>query len=69
MYALKHNAHRSHVGSTVRYMDAWRQVAEVLFAVTPPEVLPFELCKQLLLETVRLLLRKVSGIYACNVSN
>lgn len=59
MYALKHNVHRSRVGSTVRYMDAWRQVCEVLFAVTPPEVLPFELRKQLLLETVHLLLRKV----------
>ncbi|XP_021914767.1 nuclear pore complex protein Nup205 isoform X2 [Zootermopsis nevadensis] len=59
MYALKHNVHRSHVGSTVCYMDAWRQVSEVLFAVTPPEVLPFELRKQLLLETVHLLLRKV----------
>ncbi|PSN57903.1 hypothetical protein C0J52_00218 [Blattella germanica] len=59
MYALKHNAHRSRLGSTVRYMDSWRQVAEVLFAVTPPEILPFELRKQLLLETVRLVLRKV----------
>jgi nuclear pore complex protein Nup205 len=59
LYALKHNAHRMRVGSTVRYMDAWRQVSEVLFAVTPPEILPFELRKQLLLETVRLLLRKV----------
>jgi nuclear pore complex protein Nup205 len=58
LYALKHNAHRTRVGSTVRYMDAWRQVSEVLFAVTPPEILPFELRKQLLLETVRLLLRK-----------
>lgn len=64
MYALKHNVHRSHMGSTVRYMDAWRQVCEVLFAVTPPEVLPFELRKQLLLETVHLLLRKVISFYA-----
>jgi hypothetical protein len=62
MYALKHNAHRSRAGSTVCYMDAWRQVCEVLFAVTPPEVLPFELRKQLLLETVHLLLRKVISI-------
>jgi hypothetical protein len=66
MYALKHNVHRSRVGSTVRYMDAWRQVCEVLFAVTPPEVLPFELRKQLLLETVHLLLRKVISICAKN---
>ncbi|KAJ4431675.1 hypothetical protein ANN_20275, partial [Periplaneta americana] len=59
LYALKHNSHRSRMGSTVRYLDAWRQVTEVLFAVTPTEVLPFELRKQLLLETVRLILRKV----------
>jgi hypothetical protein len=64
MYALKHNVHRSRVGSRVRYMYAWRQVCEVLFAVTPPEVLPFELRKQLLLETVHLLLRKVISFYA-----
>jgi hypothetical protein len=53
-------------------MDAWRQVCEVLFAVTPLEILPFELRKQLLLETVHLLLRKVISIYAkkyikCNI--
>ncbi|CAG2060262.1 unnamed protein product, partial [Timema podura] len=58
-YALKYNNHRSYTTSTVEYMDAWRQVMEVLCAVTPPDIFPVDPRMILLLEIIHVLLKKV----------
>lgn len=58
-YAVKHNRQRRKASATVQYLDAWRQTAEVMFAVAPIECLPFEMRFILLLELISELLTKV----------
>lgn len=60
MYAVKLNKQRRVSAATIHYLDAWRQVAEVMFSVAPSETLPFDLRFPLLLGLIHELLSKVN---------
>ncbi|XP_075229968.1 nuclear pore complex protein Nup205 isoform X2 [Lycorma delicatula] len=58
-YALKQNLQRNMAASTTHFLDAWRQVTEVMFAVALSDSLQFETRFCLLLEILHELLNKV----------
>ncbi|XP_054275578.1 nuclear pore complex protein Nup205-like [Macrosteles quadrilineatus] len=58
-HAVRQNQQHHLASATVQYLDAWRQVTEVLFSVAPTESLPFPLRFSLLLQTIFELLTKV----------
>lgn len=58
-YCVKHNRQQLMASAKVQYLDAWRQVAEVLFSVAPNDSLPFSLRFSLLLHIIFELLTKV----------
>ncbi|XP_067003269.1 nuclear pore complex protein Nup205 [Anabrus simplex] len=60
-YAIRLNQHRATCNATVRYMDGWRQVTEIMFSVTPREVLPYDPRQLLLLDTLQLVLTKIQS--------
>ncbi|RZF40837.1 hypothetical protein LSTR_LSTR003347 [Laodelphax striatellus] len=60
-HALKQNNQRSIASSTTHFLDAWRQVTEVMFAVALPDSLPFESQFCLLIEILNELLTKVQA--------
>lgn len=58
-FAVRQNKQRFLAYATVQYLDAWRQVTEVLFSVAPSDSLPFPLRFSLLLQIIFELLTKV----------
>lgn len=58
-YAVKLNKQRRVSTATIHYLDAWRQVVEVMFSVVPSDTLPFDLRFPLLLGLIHELLSKV----------
>ncbi|XP_046996965.1 nuclear pore complex protein Nup205 [Schistocerca americana] len=60
-YAIRINKQRQRSSATVHYVDAWRQVIEVMFITAPLDVLPYETRQDVLLDAVQLLLWKVTS--------
>lgn len=58
-YAVRQNKQSHLASATVQYLDAWRQVTEVLFSVAPYDSLPFPLRFSLQLQIIFELLTKV----------
>uniref|UniRef100_A0A8D8J666 Nuclear pore complex protein Nup205 n=1 Tax=Culex pipiens TaxID=7175 RepID=A0A8D8J666_CULPI len=59
VYALQVNSQRNLCASTVRFLEAWGQVTEVLFSVTPAMFVSLDVKKGLLVEIVQAVLGKV----------
>ncbi|EAT37498.1 AAEL010526-PA [Aedes aegypti] len=59
MYALQLNSQRNLCASTVKFLEAWGQVTEVLFSVTPTMFVSLDVKQGLLVEIVQAVLSKV----------
>lgn len=59
MYALQLNSQRNLCASTVKFLEAWGQVTEVLFSVTPTMFVSLDVKQGLLVEIVQAMLCKV----------
>ncbi|XP_055585632.1 nuclear pore complex protein Nup205-like [Uranotaenia lowii] len=59
MYALQVNSQRNLCASTVRFLEAWGQVTEVLFSVTPAMFVSLDVKQGLLVEIIQAILSKV----------
>lgn len=58
-YAVDLNAQKNRCASTVRFMEAWSQVTEILFAVAPVFALCYEDRGGFIIEILQALLNKV----------
>lgn len=58
-YALTKNKLKTKATATLHLMEAWRQVTEVIFAVTPNETLQNDYRQELIIDTLHILLYKV----------
>lgn len=58
-YALTKNKLRTKATATLHLMEAWRQVTEIIFAVTPNETLQNDYRQELIIDTLHILLYKV----------
>ncbi|KAK7872950.1 hypothetical protein R5R35_004260 [Gryllus longicercus] len=58
-FTIQQNSQRARCHATVCYMDAWRQVTEILFCVCPRRVLPEDVRLGLLVDCLHVLLKKV----------
>lgn len=58
-YAVELNAQKNRCASTVRFMEAWSQVTEILFAVAPIFALCYEDRGGFIIEILQALLNKV----------
>lgn len=63
-YSIKINAMRQHAAATVRFMDAWRQLTQVVFITLPAEVMTTEEQQILVIELLETLLNKMLGCEA-----
>lgn len=59
-YAIDLNAQKNRCASTVRFMEAWSQVTEILFAVAPVFALCYEDRGGFIIEILQALLNKVT---------
>lgn len=59
MYAVELNAQKSRAASTVRFMEAWSQVTEILFTVAPVFALNYEDRGGYIIEILQALLNKI----------
>ena len=59
MHALQVNTQKSICASTVKFLDAWGQVTEILFSVTPALFVSLDTKQGLILEILQALLNKV----------
>ncbi|XP_055616153.1 nuclear pore complex protein Nup205 [Toxorhynchites rutilus septentrionalis] len=59
MYGLQVNCQRNLCASTVKFLEGWSQVTEVLFSVTPAMFVSLDVKQSLLLEIVQAVLSKV----------
>jgi nuclear pore complex protein Nup205 len=59
MYALQVNAQKSSCASTVKFLDAWGQVTEILFSTTSTLFVSLDTKQGLILEILQVLLNKV----------
>ncbi|XP_055523518.1 nuclear pore complex protein Nup205 [Wyeomyia smithii] len=59
VYALQVNSQRNMCSSTVRFLEAWGQVTEVLFSVTPAMFVSLDVKQGLLVEIIQAMLTKV----------
>lgn len=62
-YAVDLNAQKTRCASTVRFMEAWSQVTEILFAVAPVFALCYEDRGGFIIEILQALLNKVKNEY------
>lgn len=58
-YAVELNAQKNRCASTIRFMEAWNQVNEILFVVAPVFALNYEDRGGLIIEILQALLNKV----------
>lgn len=58
-YALRINSMRQHQSATVRFMDAWRQLVQVIFVTLPSDVMGMDEQQTLLMELLEALLGKM----------
>ncbi|EEB19194.1 conserved hypothetical protein [Pediculus humanus corporis] len=58
-YALAKNKLKTKATATLHLMEAWRQVTEIIFAVTPNETLQNDYRQELIIDTLHILLYKV----------
>lgn len=61
-YAVELNAQKNRCASTVRFMEAWSQVTEILFVVAPIFALCYEDRGGFIIEILQALLNKVRNI-------
>lgn len=58
-YALGVNAQKTSCAATIKFLDAWGQVTEILFSVSPQFSMPLEVKQSLILEILQTLLGKI----------
>ena len=58
-YALERNKQKTKATATLHLMEAWRQVTEIIFAVTPNEILQNDYRQELMIDTIHILLYKI----------
>ncbi|KAL4703988.1 hypothetical protein ACJJTC_000374 [Scirpophaga incertulas] len=58
-YVTEVNSQRNLAATITHYYDSWRQLTEILFCVAPPDMLPLESKKNLLLNILQDLLNKI----------
>lgn len=58
-YVTEVNHQRNTAATLTHYYDSWRQLTEIIFCVAPPEVLPLETKKNLILNILQDLLTKI----------
>ncbi|XP_055844433.1 nuclear pore complex protein Nup205 [Episyrphus balteatus] len=59
LFALKVNEQKNKSFATVKFMEAWGQVTEVLFSCAPLPALPLEVKQELIIEILQCILSKV----------
>lgn len=60
-YAIKVNNVRQYEAATIRFMDAWRQLVQVIFVTLPADVMTLEEQQILIVELLETLLNKMLG--------
>lgn len=58
-YAIRINNMRQHQSASVRFMDAWRQLVQIIFVTLPSDVMSMEEQQTLLIELLETLLNKM----------
>lgn len=58
-YAIKVNSVRQYAAATIRFIDAWRQLTQVIFVTLPADVMSIEEQQILLIELLETLLNKM----------
>lgn len=66
-YAVELNGQKNRCASTVRFMEAWSQVTEILFAVAPIFALCYEDRGGFIIEILQALLSKVKKFFNQNI--
>lgn len=59
LYVLQLNSQKCVSASTVKFLEAWSQVTEILFSVTPPLLISLDVKQGLILEILQAILNKV----------
>lgn len=59
-FGLQANEHKNKSYATIKFMEAWGEVTEILFGVAPQNALAIEMKQELILEVLQCILRKVS---------